>query len=278
MVPDDSNVMGNVHGGTILNLIEHAGRIVSTRHCNSSRGEGKIGEPLTTLLVRLERTDFHKPVFVGEIAQLQAAVTYTSAHSVEVTVDVWAENIITGNRRVTNTAYLWYVAIPANFLELGLKGAREGFGKLVRPVPQIKGLSQQEREAGEKRYKMQTSSRARQGQFVFDVQPSSQLHDFHHAPTEAELHSVLASQTTLANLVLPSDCTVTGHLTGGSLMMMMDNASAICAARHSKKQAVTACIDEIDFHAPITNGEMVFVTARIIYTSKRSMEIEVSTS
>ena len=273
MVPDDTNNSGNVHGGTILKLIEHAGFIVSTRHCNSAQGKA---EKLITCLVRLERMDFHEPMFVGEIAQLQAAVTYTSAHSMEVTVDVWAENIITGNRRVTNTAYLWYVAIPANFLELGLKGAREGFGKLVQPVPQIKGLSQQEREAGEKRYKMQKSSRARQGQFVFDVQPSSQLHDFHHAPTEAELHSVLASQTTLANLVLPSDCTVTGHLTGGSLMKMMDNAAGICAARHCKNRVVTVCIDEIDFHAPISNGEMAFVTSRLVYTSNKSMEIEVS--
>lgn len=275
MVPDDSNNSGNVHGGTILKLIEHAGFIVSTRHCNSARDEKTTNEPLTTLLVRLERMDFHKPMFVGEIAQLQAAVTYTSPHSIEVTVDVWAENIVTGDRRMTNTAYLWYVAIPANFLDLGLKGAKEDLSKLIKPVPNLKRLSKHERETGEKRYETQKVARMKQSQSVSTSLPSSQLHNFHHAPSQAELNSVLASQTTLANIVLPSDCTVSGHLTGGSLMKMMDNAAGICATRHCKGRTVTACIDEINFHAPIVNGEMVFVTARLIYTSNKSMEIEV---
>lgn len=38
MRPDDANVAGNVHGGTILKMIEEAGVIISTRHCNSQNG------------------------------------------------------------------------------------------------------------------------------------------------------------------------------------------------------------------------------------------------
>jgi acyl-coenzyme A thioesterase 7 len=38
MRPDDANVAGNVHGGTILKMIEEAGAIISTRHCNSQDG------------------------------------------------------------------------------------------------------------------------------------------------------------------------------------------------------------------------------------------------
>ena len=37
MLPDDSNLAGNVHGGTILKLIEEAGEIIATRHCNKDR-------------------------------------------------------------------------------------------------------------------------------------------------------------------------------------------------------------------------------------------------
>lgn len=59
-------------------------------------------------------------------------------------------------------------------------------------------------------------------------------------------------------------------------MKMMDNAAGICGARHCNNRVVTACIDEIDFHSPIGNGQMVFVTARLVYTSNKSMEIEVS--
>ncbi len=273
MMPDDTNVSGNVHGGTILKLIEQAGYIVSTRHCNHTQEGGEKGEQLITALARLEQMDFYKPMFVGEVAQLQAAVTYTSPRSIEVTVDVWADNIVTGERRLTNSAHLWYVAMPAYILDQGLKGgARQDLASTVRPVPQLKGLTKEQLEEGAKRYELQKSIRSRQNG---GGQGSSQHQEFAQAPRCSERHTVLASQTTLANLVQPSDCTASGHLTGGSLMKMMDNAAGICAARHCMERVVTACIDEIDFHAPITNGQMVFVTARLVYISKKSMEVEV---
>ena len=271
MMPDDTNVSGNVHGGTILKLIEQAGFIVSTRHCNRVEDGEKKGEQLITALVRLERMDFHKPMFVGEVAQLQAAVTYTSSQSIEVTVDVWADNIVTGERRLTNTAHLWYVAVPANIFDQGFKGAEQDLSANIRPVPQLKGLTKEQMEEGAKRYELQKSIRLNQS----NGQGSCQYQDFVQGPRDTEPHTILSSQTTLANLVQPSDCTASGHLTGGSLMKMMDNAAGICAARHCMGRVVTACIDEIDFHAPITNGQMVFVTARLVYTSNKSMEVEV---
>ena len=274
MLPDDTNPMGNVHGGTILKLIEKAGFIVSCRHCNSPSSDKETKEPLTTVLVRLEHMDFRQPMFVGEIAQLQAAVTYTSPNSMEVTVDVWAENVITNQRRHTNTATLWYVAIPASINRTSLPSIvsrvdANDIRKHIRPVPPLQGLSEQELEEGRKRYEAQKASRASR------KENGSQRIPVCHSPHSAEDHTVLVSQTTLANIVLPSDCTVTGHLTGGSLMKTMDNAAGICAARHCHSRIVTAGIDEINFYEPITNGEMVFVSARIIYTSAKSIEIEV---
>ena len=275
MLPDDTNPMGNVHGGTILKLIEKAGFIVSCRHCNGPSSDKETKEPLTTVLVRLEHMDFRQPMFVGEIAQLQAAVTYTSPNSIEVTVDVWAENVITNQRRHTNTATLWYVAIPASVNRKSPSSSVSHVGasdlrKLVQPVPQLQGLSEQELKEGRKRYEAQKASRVTKKE-----NGSPQRIPVCHTPHSAEDHTVLASQTTLANLVQPSDCTVTGHLTGGSLMKTMDNAAGICAVRHCHSRVVTAGIDEINFYEPITNGEMVFVTTRIIYTSAKSMEVEV---
>ena len=275
MLPDDTNPTGNVHGGTILKLIEQAGHIVSTRHCNKSPpDDSKNKVPLTTVLVRLERMDFHQPMYVGEIAQLQASVSYTSTHSIEVTVDVWAENVISGVRRHTNTATLWYIAVPANLSDEGKKQIDRNdpmhLRELLTPVPQLEGLSDKEQAEGKERYETQKSARA-----VKNGSQSDTPSYVHYSQGEAEDHSVLASQTTLANIVLPSECTVTGHMFGGSLMKIMDNAAGICAARHCRQRTVTACIDEIDFHKPIMNGEMVFVTARLVYTSAKSMEIEV---
>ena len=267
MTPNDTNVAGNVHGGTVLNLIERAGFIVSTRYCN--RGLGKERGPLTAALVRLERMDFHKPIFVGEVAQLQAAVTYTSPHSIEVTVDVWADNIVTGERRLTNSAHLWYVAIPANILE---QKAYKDLRTQVQPVPQLEGLTQKQLEIGLKRYNQQKSSRLKES---VNADALSQQ-DFISTSREFEPNTVLASQSTLANLVMPFDCNVYNHLTGGSLMKMMDNAATICTEKHCAGRVVTACIDEINFNIPISCGQMVFVTARLVYVSNKSMEVEVS--
>ncbi|XP_045155150.1 cytosolic acyl coenzyme A thioester hydrolase [Echinops telfairi] len=94
MRPDDANVAGNVHGGTILKMIEEAGAIISTRHCNSQSG-----------------TDFLSPMCIGEVAHVSAEITYTSKHSVEVQVNVMSENILTGTKKLTNKATLWYVPL-----------------------------------------------------------------------------------------------------------------------------------------------------------------------
>nr|KAF6377056.1 acyl-CoA thioesterase 7 [Myotis myotis] len=91
MRPDDANVAGNVHGGTILKMIEEAGVIISTRHCNSQNGERCVA-----VLARVERTDFLSPMCIGEVAHVSAEITYTSKHSVEVQVHVMSENILTG--------------------------------------------------------------------------------------------------------------------------------------------------------------------------------------
>lgn len=278
MLPDDTNPMGNVHGGTILKMMEHAGHVVANRHCNEYREAND--PPITTALVRLERMDFHQPMLVGEVAQIQAAVVSTSPHSLEVVVDVWAENVITGERRHTNTASLWYVGInfdPEGVSKWAVPGRKE-LKDSVTFVPKLRGLSEEDVEAGRKRYEMQKLSRqeaagsSRNGHTASHDPPT---HVYHY-PEEVGQHTVMASQTTLSNIVLPSDCTVTGHMTGGSLMKLMDSAAGICAARHCRGRTVTAGIDVINFHEAIRIGEMVFVTARMIFTSTKSMEIEVS--
>ena len=53
-------------------------------------------------LARIERTDFLQPMFIGEVAKVHAELTYASRHSMEVTAYVWAENLISGVKRLTN--------------------------------------------------------------------------------------------------------------------------------------------------------------------------------
>ena len=148
---DDSNSFGNVHGGVILKLIEQAGLIVASRHCNSPHD----GKPVLAVLARVEHMDFYLPMYVGEVAKIKAAVTFASKHSVEVTVDVWAENVITGEHRHTNSARLWYVAIPTQ-----TEKYKTEFGPV--PVPPLEGLSLEEMEKGKQRYLAQKTERSAQ--------------------------------------------------------------------------------------------------------------------
>ena len=262
MLPDDTNPSGNVHGGTILKMVEQAGNIVATRYCNKDRGGN---DPVITVLVRADHIDFLQPMYVGEISQLQAAVTYTSPRSMEVTVDVWAENVLTGIRRHTNTATLWYVAVPVD-LSAGLPS--NGLNPV--PITQLSGLSAEEQERGLQRYRKQKADRLAVGGNAAD----SRMEISYYPSSDHEPHTVLASQSTLASVVLPSDC-IASHLMGGTLMKMMDSTAGMCAIRHCRTNVVTACIDAINFHEPIMNGEVVFVTARPVFTSNKSIEIEV---
>ena len=92
--------MGNVNGGTILNLIDNQAGIVALRHCRTA-----------VVTASIDKMDFLTPVHVGELLVLKASVNYTGRTSLEVGVRVEAENLRTGERRKTGSAYLTFVAI-----------------------------------------------------------------------------------------------------------------------------------------------------------------------
>ncbi|XP_014807591.1 PREDICTED: cytosolic acyl coenzyme A thioester hydrolase isoform X1 [Calidris pugnax] len=254
MRPDDANIAGNVHGGTILKMIEEAGAIISTRHCNS-----QAGEPCVAALARVERTDFLSPMCIGEVANVSAEITYTSRHSVEVQVNVMSENILTGAKKVTNKATLWYVP-------LSLKNVNK-----VVEVPPIQYARKEQEDEGKKRYEEQKLDRLetkqRNGDVIFPViNPDRQT---------KEPHTVGYSQSSLIHLVGPSDCTLLGFVHGGVTMKLMDEVAGIVAARHCKTNIVTASVDAINFHEKIKKGSVITISGRMTFTSNKSMEIEV---
>ncbi|XP_072833841.1 cytosolic acyl coenzyme A thioester hydrolase isoform X8 [Pogona vitticeps] len=151
MRPDDANIAGNVHGGTILKMIEEAGAIISTRHCNSQSGVRAGSDPYlercVAALARVERTDFLSPMCIGDVAHVSAEITYTSKHSVEVQVNVESENILTGAKRVTNKATLWYVPLSLHNVNKVLE------------VPPIQFATKELEEEGRRRYEEQKMER-----------------------------------------------------------------------------------------------------------------------
>ena len=100
-----------MHGGTILHLIDQAGWAAATKYFNAAArdmndaeaDESKRIPHGVASLARIERVDFLQPMFIGEVSHLDSKVTYTSPHTIEVEVEVLAENVLTGKVRKTNT-------------------------------------------------------------------------------------------------------------------------------------------------------------------------------
>nr|XP_061803141.1 putative cytosolic acyl coenzyme A thioester hydrolase-like [Nerophis lumbriciformis] len=248
MRPDDANIVGNVHGGNILKMIEEAGCIISTRHCNTQNEDRCLAA-----LVRVEKTEFLSPLFIGEVAHATAEITFTSQHSLEVQVKVMGENILTGDKKLVNRAVLWYVPCSLQNVDK------------IMEVPPIKFNGEQEEE-GRKRYETQKTARLKTKEMIEEVVPP---------PPNPEKHTVGFSQSSLIHLVGPSDCTLHDYVHGGVTMKLMDEVAGIVAARHCNTNIVTASVDAINFHRKIKKGCVVTVTGRLTFISNKSMEIEV---
>lgn len=249
MGPNDANIVGNVHGGIILKMIEEAGCIVGTRHCNTQNGDRCLAA-----LVRVEKTEFLSPVFIGEVAHVTAEITYTSKHSLEVQVKVMAENILTGAKKLANKAGLWYVPCSLQNVDK------------IMEVPPIKYASAEQEEEGRKRYESQKMER---------LETKARIEEVVSLPPNPEQHTVGFSQSSLIHLVGPSDCTLHDYVQGGVTMKLMDEVAGIVAARHCSTNVVTASVDAINFHRKIKKGCVVTVTGRLTFVSNKSMEIEV---
>ncbi|HSK65572.1 MAG TPA: acyl-CoA thioesterase [Anaerolineales bacterium] len=97
---EHANLLGNVHGGWIMKLMDEAGALACMRHAQRK-----------VVTVAMDSMDFRQPILIGDLVILTAEVTYVGRTSMEVEVQVIAENPVTGERTHTNTAYLVYVAL-----------------------------------------------------------------------------------------------------------------------------------------------------------------------
>lgn len=83
------------------------------------------------------------------------------------------------------------------------------------------------------------------------------------------------SHTIMSELVLPNDTNGLGNLMGGRLLHWMDVCAAISSQRHSGGVCVTASVDNVEFHAPILQSEIVTLQSQVNRSFRTSMEIEI---
>lgn len=119
MGPTDANLHGNVHGGNIMKLMDEAGASAAMRHARRA-----------VVTVAVDQVLFREPIHLGDLVTLTAELTYVGRTSMEIQIEVTAQNLLTGQSTHTNTAYFVYVALddqgrPAPVPPLQLEGPEE---------------------------------------------------------------------------------------------------------------------------------------------------------
>jgi len=100
MMDVDANIAGNVHGGSIMKLVDNTACMVGMRHTGGN-----------AVTVSLDRLDFHSPVYVGDILRIKTSVNYVGSTSMEIGARIEAEAVLTGEVRHTASAYLTFVSL-----------------------------------------------------------------------------------------------------------------------------------------------------------------------
>ena len=100
VLPQDTNSQGNIFGGRVMQLIDIAASVAALRHSR---------KPVNTVFI--DQLDFKHPIKMGHIVILHAQVEYVGKTSMEIGVEVFSENPLTGEQIKTTNAHLVFVAL-----------------------------------------------------------------------------------------------------------------------------------------------------------------------
>lgn len=100
VLPAQTNALGKLLGGHVMHLVDIAAAMAAHRHSNSY-----------VVTASVDYIDFRNPVNLGEIVMLESQVNRVFHTSMEVGVEVYSENVLSGERKHTTTAYVTFVAI-----------------------------------------------------------------------------------------------------------------------------------------------------------------------
>jgi acyl-CoA hydrolase len=139
-LPTDVNPLGNILGGKVMHLVDLAAALAATRHTR-----------LPVVTVSVDSLQFLEPVHVGELIVLRSSVNRVFRTSMEVGVKVMTENLLTGHRVHTCSAYLTFVALD----EAGKPSAAP------QVIPETEEENRRYREAEQRReYRLAQRQRA----------------------------------------------------------------------------------------------------------------------
>jgi len=238
--PEHAGAPGQIHGGRMMQWIATVGNMAAAR---IARGQCLLGA--------MDDIDFLHPVKVGEIAVLRAQVEAIGRCSIEVGVQVFAENLASGQRTMTLNSHLVFVKVDEQ-----LKPT---------PVPTAispKGAAEEALfAAAQERRRHRLERLARRTSAALQVRDEG----------EGDLRWVFES----CRSVLPEDTIFGNTMFPGKLLMNIDEAGGILSMRYCHGHVMTACLDALDFYAPISTHEVVTFKAALNHVGSSSLEVGV---
>jgi len=100
VLPNDTNTLNNLMGGRMMHLMDIAAAIAAQKHSNR-----------IVVTASVDNVSFRDAIRLGSVVTLQAQVTRAFSSSMEVHIDVWAEDIPSGTKLKTNEAFFTFVAV-----------------------------------------------------------------------------------------------------------------------------------------------------------------------
>lgn len=103
VLPNDTNTLNNLMGGRLLHLMDISAAISAQKHCNN-----------IVVTASVDNVSFRSPIKLGDVVYMESQVTRAFNTSMEVRIAVWAQNIPSGTKVMSNEAFYTFVAIDGN--------------------------------------------------------------------------------------------------------------------------------------------------------------------
>ena len=103
VLPNDTNTLNNLMGGRLMHWMDIVSAIAGQKHCRN-----------TVVTASVDNISFREPIRLGDVVTLRARATRAFNSSVEIRIDVEAENIPAGKKMASHSAYFTFVAVDAN--------------------------------------------------------------------------------------------------------------------------------------------------------------------
>ncbi|MBK8955598.1 MAG: acyl-CoA thioesterase [Saprospiraceae bacterium] len=100
VMPNDTNILGNLMGGNLMRWMDIASGICAAKHCDSH-----------VVTVSVDHLTFHEPIHLGDVVNIKAYVTRAFHTSVEVYIEVFTRGVLQSQTRKSNQAFFTFVAL-----------------------------------------------------------------------------------------------------------------------------------------------------------------------